>query len=115
LFRNGWLRTGDIGYLDEAGHVVFVGRRLNFTKISGNMVDLKEIEDLVKGLQGVKSARSYVFNEKGREKLSLSIFVTRDFAYTRKEILELCRQNLSGPKIPSQLKIFKSSYDEVNG
>lgn len=115
LFRGEWLRTGDIGHLDEEGHVIFVGRKLNFTKVSGNMVDLTEIEDLVKGIHGVKNARSYVLTDKGRDKLSLALFVTRDFSFSRKEILDHCRKSLSVHKIPSFVKIYKSSYDEVKG
>ncbi len=113
FFRNGWLRTGDIGFLDEDGHVVFVGRRLNFTKILGNMVDLKEIEETAKELFGVKNARSYVTVERGREKLSLSVFVARDFAFTRKDLSEHLRSRLSAFKVPGLIRIYKSSYDEV--
>jgi long-chain acyl-CoA synthetase len=113
FFRNGWLRTGDLGLLDEEGHVVFIGRRMSFTKVLGNMVDLKEIEDTVREVPGVKNARSYISMDRGREKLSLSIFVTRDFSQTRKELTEFLRTKLSTYKIPSLIKIYKSSYDEV--
>ncbi len=113
FFRSGWLRTGDIGFIDEEGHVVFAGRRLNFTKILGNMVDLREIEDTARELFGVKNARSFVTLERGREKLSLSVFVARDFAFTRKDLSEHLRSRLSSFKIPTLIRIFKSSYDEV--
>ncbi len=113
FFRSGWLRTGDIGFIDEEGHVVFAGRRLNFTKILGNMVDLKEIEETARELFGVKNARSFVSIERGREKLSLSVFVARDFAFTRKDLSEHLRARLSPFKIPTLIRIYKSSYDEV--
>ena len=113
LFRSGWLRTGDIGYFDDEGHVIFMGRRLNFTKISGNMVDLKEVEDLALKLHGVKSSRAHVLMEGGREKLALALFVAPDFSVSRKDIFEHFRKHLSHYKIPSQLKIYKNSYHEV--
>jgi long-chain acyl-CoA synthetase len=113
LFRSGWLRTGDICYQEEDGHVIFLGRRLNFTKIAGNMVDLKEIEELVIKIPGVKSSRAHVVTENGREKLGLALFVSHDFSTSRKDILDHLRSHLSNYKIPSLLKIFKSTYHEV--
>jgi long-chain acyl-CoA synthetase len=113
LFRAGWLRTGDLAYFDEQNHIVFLGRRLNFTKVLGNMVDLKEVEDLCKSIFGVKMARAFVSVDRDREKLALSLFVTKDFLLTKKDITDKLRQNLSSYKIPSLIKIYKNSYAEV--
>lgn len=114
LFRNGWLRTGDLGTMDEKGNIVFLGRRLPFTKVLANMVDFREIEELVKEVAGVKNSKSYIVMDRGRKKIFLSLFVTRDFRSNKEDILDLCKERLSPYKVPSVVKIFKSSYRETS-
>ncbi len=113
LFRKRWLRTGDLGFLDDDGNVVFVGRRLGFTKILGHMVDFKEVEDTCRQISGVKAARGTVVQDQGREKLSLSLLVSRDSALSRKDVIDHCRKALSPFKVPEIIKIFKMAYEEV--
>jgi len=112
LFRGEWLRTGDIGTIDENGHIKFLGRRLAFTKVLANMVDFREIEDLVREVTGVKSSKSYIVVDRGRKKVFLSLFVTRDFQSSKDEILELYKERLSPYKVPAIIKIYQSSYRE---
>jgi acyl-CoA synthetase (AMP-forming)/AMP-acid ligase II len=93
--------------------VVFVGRRLGFTKILGHMVDFKEVEDTCRRISGVKAARGTVVQDQGREKLSLSLLVSRDFALSRKDVVDHCRTALSPFKVPEIIRIFKIAYEEV--
>ncbi len=112
LFRGEWLRTGDIGSIDKDGHIRFLGRRLPFTKVLANMVDFREIEALVGEVTGVKTSKGYIVMDRGRKKIFLSLFVTRDFQSSREEIMELCKERLSPYKVPSMVKIYQSSYRE---
>jgi fatty-acyl-CoA synthase len=43
----GWFRTGDLGVLDDAGYLTFVGRRKEMMKIKGINVAPAEVEDLL--------------------------------------------------------------------
>ncbi|MYF87881.1 MAG: long-chain fatty acid--CoA ligase, partial [Rhodospirillaceae bacterium] len=45
--RDGWLHTGDIGSVDEGGHVMFHGRTKDMLKVGGENVAALEIEALV--------------------------------------------------------------------
>ncbi|HIU97234.1 MAG TPA: acyl--CoA ligase [Candidatus Ornithoclostridium faecigallinarum] len=49
-----WIRTGDIGRLDEDGFVYFVDRKKRMIKISGHNVFPQEIENVVNKASGVK-------------------------------------------------------------
>ena len=52
--RDGWLHTGDIGSVDEAGHVMFHGRTKDMLKVGGENVAALEIEALVGSHPGVR-------------------------------------------------------------
>lgn len=52
----GWLETGDLGYLDEDGYLYLVGRADDVINRGGEKVHPKEIEDVVLAEQGVAAA-----------------------------------------------------------
>lgn len=114
VFRDGWLRTGDLGYVDEAGRLYFSGRRLPFCKILGHMVDLKMIEDTALTIPLVTRARCYTVRESGRKKLCLALSVKRGFSMSNQEIFKFFKDRLSATKCPSILKIYKVSFHQVN-
>jgi long-chain acyl-CoA synthetase len=47
VFREGWLRTGDIGSMDEEGYIKLLGRRKELIKCSGYSVFPAEVENLL--------------------------------------------------------------------
>lgn len=114
VFRDGWLRTGDLGYVDEEGRLYFKGRRLAFCKILGHMVDLKMIEDLALTLTFVTRARCYTIREYGRKKLCLALCVKRGFSMSNHEISRFFKERLSAPKCPSLFKVYTVSFHQMN-
>lgn len=50
--HDGWYNTGDMGLLDEHGHLKITGRLARFAKISGEMVPLERIEEEMNALCG---------------------------------------------------------------
>lgn len=49
-----WLHSGDIGYCDEQGIVYLVDRKKELIKVKGLQVAPAELEDLIRGLAGVR-------------------------------------------------------------
>jgi crotonobetaine/carnitine-CoA ligase len=47
--RNGDMYTGDLGRLDEKGHLHFVGRKKDALRVRGEMVSVEHIEHLISG------------------------------------------------------------------
>jgi long-chain acyl-CoA synthetase len=45
ILKDGWLVTGDVGYLDEEGFLFLTGRTKEILKLGGHRVSAKEIEE----------------------------------------------------------------------
>ncbi len=54
VLRNGWLHTGDIGKLDEDGHLYVLGRRRAMIKRGGATIAPREIEEAADCASGVR-------------------------------------------------------------
>ena len=46
--RDGWLYTGDMGWLDEDGHLYFVDRKKDLVRRRGENISSQEVEDVIK-------------------------------------------------------------------
>ncbi|MHB8378829.1 MAG: AMP-binding protein [Acidimicrobiales bacterium] len=52
----GWLRTGDLGYLDDDGYLFLIGRSDDVINRGGEKIFPREIEDVILGVPGVVAA-----------------------------------------------------------
>ena len=76
-FDGGWLRTGDVGSLDEDGFLWIKGRTSDFIKIRGYRVSLTEVEAKVAAVPGVgECAAIGVGHPEAGE--AIALFVVRD-------------------------------------
>jgi acyl-CoA synthetase (AMP-forming)/AMP-acid ligase II len=74
VFRDGWLRTGDLARQDEEGYLWIEGRKGAFLKMRGMRVSLAEVEDRVTAIPGVyECAARAVDHPEAGEALVLSI------------------------------------------
>jgi len=90
-FRDGWLRTGDLGHLDAAGYIWIDGRKANFLKIRGVRVSFAEVEARVAGLAGISEcAVAAVAHPEAGEALALYIVPDGDTC----EVVEKVRRSL---------------------
>jgi long-chain acyl-CoA synthetase len=98
--ENGWLRTGDIGYMDERGYIYIVDRKKDMVLVSGFNVYPNEVEAVIAMHPGVQIVAVIgVPNEKTGEALKAFV-VKRDPALTKAELIAHCRKSLTGYKVP---------------
>ncbi len=102
--EKGWLRTGDIGYMDERGFLYIVDRKKDMILVSGFNVYPNEVEDVLVSYPGVLTAAVIgVPSEKTGEALKAFI-VKEDESVTADALKVFCRESLTGYKVP---KIFE--------
>ncbi|WP_414200366.1 AMP-binding protein [Pseudomonas sp. F1_0610] len=98
--KNGWFGTGDVGYMTEDGFVYLVDRIKDMILVSGFNVYPNEIEDAVALHPGVMEVAAIgVPDEVTGEKVKI-VVVRKDPELTQEQLLEHCRQHLTGYKVP---------------
>ncbi len=101
---DGWLRTGDMGVMEEDGSVRFVDRRKDVIVVSGFKVYPTEVEEVVMCHPGVKEVGAIgVPDEKSGEVVKLYV-VKKDPTLTAEALLAHCRNNLTAYKVPKHVE-----------
>jgi long-chain acyl-CoA synthetase len=113
MLPEGWLRTGDIGYMDEKGFVFLQDRKKDMILVSGFNVYPNEVEDVVVQLPGVlEVAAVSQADEKSGEVVAIFV-VRKDPNLTAEKIIEHCRTELTGYKIPKHV-YFRNELPKTN-
>ncbi len=110
---NGWLCTGDIGMMHEDGFFQIVDRKKDMILVSGFNVYPNEIEEVVAGHPKVLEVAAVgIPDDKSGEVVKLFV-VKKDNSLTEKELIEYCRSNMTGYKVPKQVE-FRKELPKTN-
>jgi fatty-acyl-CoA synthase len=97
--HDGWLRTGDLGYLDDEGHLWVVDRKKDMLICGGLNVYPAEIERVLERVPGVvEVAVIGVPHERWAEVPAAIVFADRPL--DAGELVGLCRRELADFKVP---------------
>lgn len=107
VFYKGYLKTGDIGFMDADGFFKIVDRKKEMINVSGFNVYPNEIENVISGHPKVLEVGAIgVFDDKSTEKVKVFI-VKKDESLTESEILAYCKENMTSYKVPKQVEFRK--------
>lgn len=110
-FAYGWFHSGDLGRFDEDGILWFVDRKKDVIKTGGENVSTIEVEDIVRGHPEVSEV-VVVGLPHDRWDEAVTAFVTpRSEDLTENEIVDYCKDQLAGYKVP-KLVVFVESYPQ---
>jgi long-chain acyl-CoA synthetase len=97
---DGWLKTGDIGRMDETGHLFIEDRKKDIIIVSGFNVYPNEVEDVVTSHPGVLEAAAIGVPDK-RSGEAVKVFIVRkDPQLAERDVRQFCRERLTGYKTP---------------
>ena len=111
--KDGYLLTGDIGFMNEQGFITIVDRKKDMILVSGFNVFPNELENVVSLCQGVlECAAIGIPDSKSGEAIKLFV-VKSDPIITEDDIFKYCRENLTAYKNPKYIE-FRDELPKSN-
>ncbi|AAN55611.1 long-chain-fatty-acid--CoA ligase FadD [Shewanella oneidensis MR-1] len=111
--NDGWLATGDIGYMDEQGFFYIVDRKKDMILVSGFNVFPNEVEEVVAlHPKVIEVAAVGVPNDASGELVKVFV-VKKDKSLTAEDIIKHCRVHLTGYKVPKLVE-FRDELPKTN-
>ncbi|MBP6218802.1 MAG: AMP-binding protein [Oligoflexales bacterium] len=108
-----WLKTGDVGFLDEKGFCTLVDRKKDMILVSGFNVYPNEIEDVLALHEGlIESAAVGMKDEKSGEVIKVYA-VKRNENLTAEDVIAHCRKYLTAYKVPKFVE-FRTELPKTN-
>ena len=105
LDADGWLKTGDLAYLDENAYLFLVDRSKNVIIVSGFNVYPNEVEEVLYQHPNVREAACIGVDDHASGQAVKAIVVERKKGGVSKaELIKFCRRHLTGYKVPKQLE-----------
>ena len=101
---DGWLHTGDLGYLDADGYLFIQGRASEMIKTGAYRVSPKEIEELVAGLDFIDEVAVCGVPDALLGQVVAAFLVGEESPANARKVLSLCRQSLSLHKVPRYIE-----------
>lgn len=106
--RNGWLHTGDLGYMDEDGFIYIVDRLKDMIITGGENVYSSEVESVIEKMRDVDSCAVIgVPDEKWGEAVYAIVVPKKGVGVSEEDITSHCRQYLADYKCPKHVEIRK--------
>ncbi|WP_156102817.1 long-chain-fatty-acid--CoA ligase FadD [Pantoea rwandensis] len=113
VLKNGWLHTGDVVTVDGEGFIRIVDRKKDMILVSGFNVYPNEIEDVLMQHPKVREAAAIgVPSDLSGEAVKVCI-VKKDPSLTKEEVLDHCRRQLTGYKVPKIIE-FRDELPKTN-
>lgn len=103
---DGYLKTGDIGTMDDKGYIRIFDRKKDLIIVSGFNVYPNEVESVIEGHPKVAEC-SVVGVDDELQGQSVKVFVVKaDPSLTKDEVLQFCKEDLTGYKCPRHVEFI---------
>lgn len=101
VLRDGWLFTGDMGYMDEEGYFYIVDRKKDMIIASGFNIYPREVEEILYEHEAIQEAVIVGIPDPYRgETVKAFIVLKEGHQVTEEELNSFCRENLAAYKVP---------------
>ncbi len=113
FLEGGWLRSGDIAHMDAQGYVYLVDRKKDMINVSGFNVYPNEVENVLAAHPDVLETAVIGLPDEAHGERLKAFVVCGKHAPSTEEILDHCRKQLTGYKIPREIE-FRSELPKSN-
>ncbi|HEX5093158.1 MAG TPA: long-chain-fatty-acid--CoA ligase [Burkholderiales bacterium] len=110
---DGYFHTGDVGVMDEQGFIRIVDRKKDMILVSGFNVYPNELEQVVAMHPGVLEVAAIGVPDEHSGEVPKLFVVKKDPALTAEQILEFCKEQLTGYKRPKHVE-FRTELPKTN-
>lgn len=113
MLPGGWLRSGDVGRMDEDGYTFIEDRKKDMILVSGFNVYPNEIENVVVELDGILEAAAIGLPDERSGEIVKIFVVRKDDSVTEQDIIDHCKANLTNYKRPRIIE-FRDDLPKTN-
>lgn len=115
---NGWLRTGDVGYMDEHGYLYILDRTKDMIISGGNNIYPREVEEVLLCHPAIQEVCVFgVPDPEWGEAVKAVVALRPGHAATEAELISFCRNHLASYKKPRSVdfveELPKNAYGKV--
>lgn len=104
MTKDGFFKSGDMGFMDERGYTKIVDRKKDMILVSGFNVYPNELEEVVAQHPGVLEVAAIGVPDEHSGEVPKLFIVKKDPALTVEAITAYCRENLTGYKRPKYIE-----------
>ncbi|MUT21222.1 long-chain fatty acid--CoA ligase [Mesorhizobium loti] len=104
MTKDGYFKSGDMGFMDERGYTKIVDRKKDMILVSGFNVYPNELEEVVAMHPGVLEVAAIGVPDEHSGEVPKLFIVKKDPALTVEAIAAFCRENLTGYKRPKYIE-----------
>ncbi|WGX97819.1 fatty acyl-CoA synthetase [Nocardioides sp. L-11A] len=115
-FRGGWFHSGDLGYLDDTGHLYVVDRKKDMIKTGGENVASREVEEAIYAHPDVAEVAVFgVSHPRWVEAVAAVVVPRAGAALTPEDVLAHARTKLAGYKAPKYVVLAEALPKNPSG
>ncbi len=116
--RNGWLHTGDMGYIDESGYLFLLDRSKDLIISGGENVYPREIEEVIVQHPAVREVAVIgVPDPVWGESIKAVVSLAPDSELTEMELIDFCTSHIARYKRPKSIdfvgQLPKNNYGKI--
>lgn len=105
MIRDGWLYTGDIGYMDKDGYLYLTSRKKDMIKPSGHQVWPREVEEVISEHPSVSEVGVAGIPDKYQvEAVKAWVVLRQGEQLTAEQLQSYCKDKLTAYKVPKYIE-----------